>query len=78
MKVGQVSHGFAMNLTAVLLRLAQPFCKANDPEKALRADFSYGAWPYDGTKVRLRGLETDTTLLPRKPVEKLEKQVNVT
>ncbi|OQR76719.1 ubiquitin conjugation factor E4 A-like [Tropilaelaps mercedesae] len=75
-KVGQVSHGFAMNLTAVLLRLAQPFCKANDPEKALKADFSYAAWPYDGAKVRLRGLESDTTLLPRKTVETFEKQAN--
>ncbi|XP_022696423.1 ubiquitin conjugation factor E4 A-like isoform X2 [Varroa jacobsoni] len=76
LKVGQVSHGFAMNLTAVLLRLAQPFCKVRDPEKVLKADFSYGAWTYDGVKIRLRGLENDTTLLPKKPIDKLTKQVN--
>lgn len=65
-----------MNLTAVLLRLAQPFCKVRDPEKVLKADFSYGAWTYDGVKIRLRGLENDTTLLPKKPIDKLTKQVS--
>ncbi|XP_028967843.1 ubiquitin conjugation factor E4 A [Galendromus occidentalis] len=71
--IAQVSHGFAINLLSVLLRLAQPFCTATDVNKVLKVDFTYPLWAYDGDKVRLRDLQEDTTLLPRKESYSIEK-----
>ena len=71
--IAQVSHGFAINLLSVLLRLAQPFCKTTDMNKVLKVDFTYPLWAYDGEKVRLRDLQEDTTLLPRLESYNIEK-----
>lgn len=41
--------------------------------KVLKVDFTYTLWAYDGEKVRLRDMQEDTGLLPRKDAYNVEK-----